>query len=198
MDDIGSWGEVLRFPSGVTEANVITVDTANHYVTLAPAVLSMESTKAFVRTALNMQLNKGQNSGVLRCSGDTSATLLASSGLELSGSSVSIDLRGTGITGLTRDDVRSTDDGTSCVEFKGTFDGKGGSIKLAVGESYPDRSSTAEGQGKIYNHSYIGLFAKTKNATIKNLKIAENSSIKVKANSAMYIGNVIGQRHRKR
>ena len=192
VDDIGSWGEVLRFGT-LSQSDIFdNFSDGDHSVTLKPAVLSMTNTTDFVKTALNIQLNKTPEEneilpGVLVCdSGSRSDILLASQSLELNSSSVAVDLSGTGITGLTRDS------GEHCVEFTGTFNGNGGSIKLAVGESYFSGSGS-ERNGKIYNHSHIGLFAKTKNAAIQNLKISENSSINVCADSAMYIGNVIGQ-----
>lgn len=189
VDDVGSWGEVLRF--GTLSQNDIfdSFTDGNHSVTLKPAVLFMTNTTDFVKTALNIQLNKtpaDNDAHVLVCDSDSrSSDLLASTSLELNSNSVAVDLSGTGITGLTRDN------GEHCVEFTGTFDGKNGSIKLAVGESYS--GSGSDGTGKIYKHSHNGLFAKTKNATIQNLKISKDSSINVCADSAMYIGNVIAQ-----
>lgn len=191
LDDVGSWGEVVRFDDdGIKQSDVLTVTNtsgSDHYVTLSAAVTSMETTPDFVKTALNIQLNKGQSTGVLRCSGDTSTALLgSSSSLSLKSSAVSIELDGTGITGLTRDN------GTDCVTFSGTFDGNGGKIKLATGEDYFEGSNT-EGNGKIYRHVYNGLFAMTSGATIQNLNIASDSAVKVNALDEMYIGNVIAQ-----
>ena len=191
LDDIGSWGEVVRFDD-VTQSDVLTIndvtgDDKEHYVTLLPAVPAMSSTTDFVKTALNIQLNNGQDSGVLRCSGSDSAALLgSSSALSLSSSSVSIELNGTGITGLTRDD------GSDCVEFCGTFNGNGGMIKLATGEDCFE-GNNSEGNGKIYRHAYNGLFAKTSGATIQNLNIASDSKITVNALKTMYLGNVVAQ-----
>lgn len=192
LDDVGSWGEIVRFSSsGVKQSDVLTIDTTNHYVTLKTAVTSMENTTDFVKTALNIQLNNGQSTGVLRCSGSKSSNLL-NTNLSLKNSSVKIDLSGTGITGLTRDDMIDKDHPNDCLTYKKTFDGKSGSIKFATGEAY-FAGSNAEGNGKIYRHAYNGLFAKTNGATIKNLKIASDSTINVNALSTMYVGNVVGQ-----
>ena len=184
LDDVGSWGEIVRFGT-IIQGDVLTIDTTNHYVTLKSAVTEMSNTTDFVKTALNIQLNNGQSTGVLRCSGSNSTTLLGSN-LSLKNSSVEIDLSGTGITGLTRD-------GTSnCTTYTKEFDGKGGKIKLATGEAYFANNKT-EGNGKIYRHTYNGLFAKTNGATIKNLNISAESKINVNALRSMYIGNVVGQ-----
>lgn len=194
LDDVGSWGEIVRFDgddttdgdNGIKLSDVLTINTTDHYVTLKPAVTEMETTTDFVKTALNIQLNKGQTAGALRCSGSNSSALLSTT-LSLKSSSTTIDLSGTGITGLTRDDT------SNCTTFSGTFNGNEGSIKLTTGEPYFPSNSTADGKGKIYRHAYNGLFAKTNNATIQNLKIAADSSINVNALSPMYVGNVVGQ-----
>ena len=192
LDDVGSWGEIVRFNNtNLIQTNVLTIAPDDgHYVTLLPAVLSMSTVTEFVKTALNIQLNNGQNTGVLRCSGSKSEALLESN-LELASDSTSINLSGTGITGLTRDNVRSASDSDSYITFTGTFDGKGGSIAFATGEEY-FTSSTA-GNGIIYRHPYIGLFGKTSGATIQNLNISHDSVITVDAQRKMYVGNVVGQ-----
>lgn len=188
LDDVGSWGEIVRFGT-VSQGSVLTVSNtagSDHYVTLLPAVTTMNSTTDFVKTALNMQLNKGQTGGVLRCSGSASADLLASTAELALGSGVSIDLTGTGITSMTRDN------GTDCVCFSGSFDGSNGSIKLATGESYFS-GSNAEGNGKIYRHAYIGLFGQTQGAEIKNLTVSAGSTVNVDALVSMHVGNLVGQ-----
>ena len=209
LDDVGSWGEVVRFDaSKVKQEDVLTINNAegeDHYVTLQPAVAEMESTSDFVRTALNIQLNKGQSTGVLRCdSGTTSVSILgryaaaatektpaveavAPTSLSLKDDETEIDLSGTGITGLTRDN------GTECVTYLGVFDGKSGTIKLATGEPWKHGSKT-EGNGKIYRHKYNGLFGRTSGATIQNLNISAESSINVNALSAnTFTGNLVGE-----
>ena len=192
LDDVGSWGEIIRFDaSNLKQTDVLTI-SEDHYVTLAGHVASMSSLTDFAKTALNIQLNKSQTTGVLRCDSASASSVLlgTSSELEFASSTVSIDLSGTGITGLTRDNVKSND-ANSYITFKGTFDGNGGSISLATGEEY--FTSTTAGNGTIYRHQYNGLFGKTNGATIKNLKIGDGSSISVNAKRAMYIGNIIGQ-----
>ncbi len=191
LDDIGSWGEIVRFNSTTfKQTDVLDIDTTNHFVTLKAAVTSMSDKTDFAKTALNIQLNNGQSTGVFRVSSGASSTskseTLRSTTLSLANSSVDIDLSGTGITGLTRDN------GDSYITFSGTFNGNNGMIKLAVGEEYCTQSKT-NGNGKIYKHQYIGLFGKTSGATIQNVKIDAQSSIKVSAKQTMYVGNVVGQ-----
>lgn len=191
LDDIGSWGEIVRFNnSSLIQSNILSVDLTAHTVTLEPAVDEMENLTDFAKTALNMQVNNGQTTGVLLCSGSTESDLLETDlSLKLnSGNPITIDLRGTGITGLTRDGSPS---GLSLAPYAATFDGNGGTIILATGEEY--FTNGTEGNGSIYRHEYNGLFGKTEGATIQNLNISENSVISVKAQRAMYAGNIIGQ-----
>ena len=200
LDDIGSWGEIVRFSdSKVEQSDVLTIDSG-HFVTLAKApvttetnsetneseeIVKIEHVTDFVKTALNIQLNSGQSTGVLRCDSSTISSTLRSTGdiISLKGD---IDLSDTGITGLTRDDT------TSCTDFKGFFRGNGNSIKLAVGESY-FAGNSANGNGRIYRHRYNGLFARTDGATIQDLEISAAGSINVEALIEAYIGNVVAQ-----
>ena len=78
-----------------------------------------------------------------------------------------IDLKGTGLTGFTQDRA----DGSQV--FSGTLNG-GGAINLAVGEPYGvrDNIKASDGNGKIYRHGRLGLFAAVNGATVSNVKIA--------------------------
>lgn len=170
-DDIGTWGQVVRVASDSKEGDTIYFDKTNHTVRIAGAELTMDSADDFIRTALNIQLNDGSNSGAL-CFADTSNStqnnLLSSNDLKISGT---IDLAGTGITGFTRDN------GTNS-EFKGTLTGENNAtVKLAIGEFYgknvtsPDLS-LGKGYGEIFKHQYNALFAKTgTGASVKDITI---------------------------
>lgn len=170
-DDIGTWGQVVRVASDHNEGDTICFDETNHTVKLASAELTMDSADDFVRTALNIQLNDGSNSGAL-CFTDTSNStqnnLLSSNDLKISGT---IDLAGTGITGFTRDN------GTNS-EFTGTLTGENNAaVKLATGEFYGKNiaisdSNSGKGYGEIFTHKYNALFAKTgTGASVKGITI---------------------------
>ena len=203
-DDIGTWGEVLRFnDTDFTETAVLTEDTANHTITVKAANTTVSSLADFAVLALNIQLNGGSNMGTL-CFADTTnkSSVLLSSTITLN---KDIDLSGTGLTGLTRDN------GTNNA-FTGTFNGNNYKISLAVGEPYGYRgsistpidkteySNTADtaGNGVIYRHQFIGLFAKTgDNATFKDLtisgKIKVDDNITTSNNQGMSVGYLSGQ-----
>lgn len=190
LDDVGSWGEVLNCGDKLTLSKLFTNNNTigtDHYVTLADAVTIIKDKDDFAKTALNIQLNNGQSTGVLHCSSDsTSATLLASDSLQLEKNTTNIELDGTGITGFTRDNGADAD--TAYLTFAGTFDGNGGTIKLAVGNgNYNDY---------IYRHKYNGLFAKTSGTTttVEDLIISGSSVINTRELAGgMNVGNIIAK-----
>ncbi|MBO7079629.1 MAG: hypothetical protein J6W64_07460, partial [Bacilli bacterium] len=118
LDDIGDWGEVLRGFSEGSGANDM-FNVSGHTVTLAAAVpTEMASIYDFAKTALNICHNDGNNHQALLFADTTNniSALLAST-LSLSASLADpIDISGTGLTGLTRDNG-------SLPGFSGTFNG---------------------------------------------------------------------------
>lgn len=189
FDDIGTWGEVLRLSSSLREDNIFNINETEHTVTVKRAVTTVGSLAEFAVLALNMQLNSGTSSDstLLFESTSTTSTSLLSSDITLN---CNIDLSGTGITGLTRDDGEND-------AYTGTFNGSGHTITLAVGEPYGYRSNTAlaagdasDGNGRIYRHYYSGLFAKTENITFNNLIVDGIINVKYTDNARYYIGGL--------
>lgn len=167
-DDIATYGEVIRLGD-----SFITLDPSTHKLTL-PASLAqtngayaLTTAEDFAKLAITWQTN-GYYSMV---NGVTENNL---NGLQSSTITVNdtIDLTGTGLTGFTQD--RASDSQV----FSGTLNG-GGTINLAVGEAYgkrgedvPDDNNTSNGNGKIYRHGRLGLFAAINGATVSNVTIA--------------------------
>lgn len=189
FDDIGTWGEVLRLSSSLREDNIFNINETEHTVTVKRAGTTVGSLAEFAVLALNMQLNSGTSSDstLLFESTSTTGTSLLSSDITLN---CNIDLSGTGITGLTRDDGEND-------AYTGTFNGSGHTITLAVGEPYGYRSNTAlaagdasDGNGRIYRHYYSGLFAKTDNITFNNLIVDGIINVKYTDNARYYIGGL--------
>lgn len=189
FDDIGTWGEVLRLSSSLREDNIFNINETEHTVTVKRAGTSVGSLAEFAVLALNMQLNSGTSSDstLLFESTSTTGTSLLSSDITLN---CNIDLSGTGITGLTRDDGEND-------AYTGTFNGSGHTITLAVGEPYGYRSNTAlaagdasDGNGRIYRHYYSGLFAKTENIIFNNLIVDGIINVKYTDNARYYIGGL--------
>ncbi|MCR5055558.1 MAG: hypothetical protein K6B54_01455 [Clostridia bacterium] len=172
-DDILPWGQVVRTNnSDFKESDLFTVNMPTHTVTLKQAVTNMSTKVDFAKTALNIKLATSANIGALCFMAPSSSSTLLSGNLSLT---ADIDLAGTGIMGLTRDNGAND-------PFSGTFDGKNHKIVFAIGEKYGLNgaggaldSSTA--QGAIFTHKYVGLFAKTSDATIKDLLIDGTANI---------------------
>lgn len=230
VDDIGTWGEVVRIADieisteeipgveadpdadpPVEEVEAVPASPAivsfdptstNHTVTVSAAVINMRDARDFTKTALNMQLNDGNNLGAL-CFADINssnrASLLSNRHLTIS---KSIDLSNTGITGFMRDGSLSSDD----TEIK-TFTGKlskdtSGSgdvtIQLAVGERYGVLSdgtavsdSNSTGRGAIFTHRFNGLFARTGDtAAVTDITIGGVMNIRSSV-ADMYVGGAI-------
>lgn len=162
-DDIATYGEVIRLGN-----DFIKLDPDTHVLILAdlltPAngVFTTGSVEDFAKLAITWQTN-GYYSMV---DGVTENNLngLQSSTITVNGK---IDLSGTGLTGFTQD--RASDSQV----FSGTLNGSG-TINLAVGEPYGvrDKNDASNGNGKIYRHGRLGLFAAVNGATVSDVTIA--------------------------
>lgn len=183
-DDIATYGEVVRLGG-----DFIKLDADTHKLTLpdsltaANGAYALTTAEDFAKLAITWQTN-GYYSMV---DGVTENNLngLQSSTITVNGT---IDLKGTGLTGFTQDRA----DGSQV--FSGTLNG-GGTINLAVGEAYGKRgedvldgNNTSNGNGKIYRHGRLGLFAAVNGATISNVTIA--GSMKFDNGSAIDAGSL--------
>lgn len=190
-DDIATYGEVIRLGD-----RFITLDPSTHKLTL-PASLALTNgayalttAEDFAKLAITWQTN-GYYSMVEGVA-ENNLNGLQSSTITVNNT---IDLKGTGLTGFTQDRA-----GDSQV-FSGTLNGGGtngnGTINLAVGEPYGKRgeavldgNDTSNGNGKIYRHGRLGLFAAVNGATISNVTIA--GSMKFDNGSAIDAGSLAG------
>lgn len=164
-DDIATYGEVIRLGD-----SFIALDPITHKLTSPTSLTSdggaytLTSVEDFAKLAITWQTN-GYYSMV---EGVTENNLngLRSSTITVNGT---IDLAGTGLTGFTQD--RASDSQV----FSGTLNGSG-TINLAVGEAYGMRGGQkidddAAGNGKIYRHGRLGLFAAINGATVSDVTI---------------------------
>ena len=119
--------------------------------------LDINSTQDFVCLALSVQFANLWN-GVEGFSGSDGSALLGS-GVTIH-LNADVDLSGTGVVGL------GFDSANNLQTFRGTFNGNGKTVTLAIGEPYGKRNDaalasndTSSGNGKFYRHSRLGLFA---------------------------------------
>lgn len=195
-DDIATYGEVIRLGKGLDGKGLgnsfIALDPNSHKLTLPTSLTSdggaytLTSVEDFAKLAITWQTN-GYYSMVEGVS-ENSPNILQSSTITVNGT---IDLKGTGLTGFTQDRA----DGSQV--FSGTLNGGGtngnGTINLAVGErgeAVLDGNDTSNGNGKIYRHGRLGLFAAISGATISNVTIA--GSMKFDNGSAIDAGALAG------
>lgn len=187
IEDVAPWGQVIRLIGDKTieEAGVVKYDENAHTVTLKGLTAEnneykIANTVDFMKLALCIQHNTATKSGAFTTSGcDKSASILKNK-ITLTGD---VDLSGTGLRGLTRDDGIND-------AFTGTFNGNGHKITLAIGEAYGYRGEALAkneagkdngNTGAVYDHKYQGLFAKVSGATIKDLTL--DGSICIDANA---------------
>ena len=162
-DDIATYGEVIRLGSDFIE-----LDPDTHKLTRPTSLAAtngayvLNTVEDFAKLAITWQTN-GYYSMVDGVS-ENNPNGLKSSTITVNGK---IDLSGTGLTGFTQD--RASDSQV----FSGTLNGSG-TINLAVGEPYGvrDKNDASNGNGKIYRHGRLGLFAAVNGATVSDVTIA--------------------------
>ena len=169
VDDIGSWGEVVRFKSSdFTIGSVLdnyydpTYAPTTHYAKLKgayfdnsnPTKISIGSKSTFATAALNMQLNGGSTSvtNALQFADTTNSAYTALSAKDIF-LTADVDLHHTGMTGLTRDNGSTNyqyygseiDAGYEATEEQNGVQvtvNKEHKLTLAIGEYYEGNDST--------------------------------------------------------
>lgn len=191
IDDLGSdqnadcgYGEVVRLDGTKLQKDLIKINMDKHELE-GPSTtdwswqagygkswndgnreLTIASEKDFACFALSLQFGALWN-GVYGLNPDKRGQLLGSDvTINLN---ANINLLGTGIGGL------GFDNASNLQIFQGTFNGNGHTITLGVGEPYGIRgdnaiasNDTSPGNGKIYRHSRLGLFAAIGGAMANN------------------------------
>ncbi len=150
-----SWGKQLRSQNGDGKSGTYLINDAD----------------TFACIAMTVQTN-GYFGGLFGIGTANITSWYGNSGNAISITS-DIDLRGTGLEGLACD-------GSGRVNaFVGAVEGNHHTVTLAIGEPYGTRNGNAlgandstEGNGKIYRHSRLGLFAAIGGgATVNNLTV---------------------------
>ena len=208
--DIGNWGEVIRVDgSNLTEGNngLLDFDSVNHKVSInVPAVgnqnneqtASLGSTSDFAAYSLAFNLNSFSNyideNGILLFTNKINPSQTQSITL-----SSDVNLAGTGILGIGRDDNSQT--------FKGSLNGGNHTITMDIGGKYGDGINEVSGNGSgqlyaqrdgnKYAHYSIGLFPKIENGSINSLNICGNikssvTNVNNNNETHIYVGGVVG------
>ena len=190
VSDIGSWGEVIRVDGTKLKEGsleLLAYDSAAHTVTVKSFdLLGISNEQDFAALALTMQCSGAKADGALRFS----SSAAFNSQITLTGdSNTRIDLTGTGVTGLMRDDE------TQGV-FTGSLNGENRTVVLSIGDAYGVKADgttcalTYAGCGQIYNHSYLGLFAKTETNSISDLTVSGSINYGLSTQKEIWVGGV--------
>ena len=190
---LGSYGEVIRLngtdlkettKEGETVASAFSdaTDLIHYYPSLHQIVVCFDASNAASGLTVNNRRDLVALSMIMQCGITSDMGAYCNSygakesllGKNITISAKTIDLSGTGCTGLLRDN--------EVQKYTGTFDGNNCTIQLATGEAYgctsdgtaaenTDGKSTSLGIGQIYNHSTIG-FLPYCNGTVQNLTLS--------------------------
>ena len=188
--DIGNWGAVVRLGDKLSEGNggVVTFDQDAHTVQVQNGNGSeISSANAFAAYVLAFDLSKAYTGG-------SSATLSFATPINAAAPQTvilneDIDLTGTGILGIGKDNV---DKGTTAQEFAGTLNGNSHTITLDIGTTYGANVSGTEDNaaGQLYAkrsdqrdaHYSLALIPFAGDVTIQNLTIAGTVACRVPQN----------------
>lgn len=196
IDDIYSYGQVIRLGSGLSN-DLITINDSHQCIFKSNLVktggaFALAGVDDFAKLAITWQTS-GYFSAVEDVADDNFAQI-PSTNITLS---ADINLSGTGLTGLTKDRQPKEQAGVNenNHSFTATLNGNGHTISLAVGEPYGMRgnsevSATSDGNGKIYRHGRLGLFAAINGATVSDVTIA--GSMKFDNGAAIDAGSLAG------
>lgn len=182
IDDIYSYGQVIRLGGSLSEDLISINDkhqwSFNSNLKKTGDVFALANADDFAKLAIAWQTS-GYFSAVDGVTDNNTFTgQIPSASIKLASN---IDLSGTGLTGLTKDRAPINLGGVNenGHGFTGSLDGGGHTISLAVGEPYGMRGSsalgaddTSAGNGKVYRHGRLGLFALLgAKATISNVTV---------------------------
>lgn len=196
IDDIYSYGQVIRLGSGLSN-DLITINDSHQCIFKSNLVKTggafvLAGVDDFAKLAITWQTS-GYFSAVEDVADDNFAQI-PSTNITLS---ADINLSGTGLTGPTKDRQPKEQAGVNenNHSFTATLNGNGHTISLAVGEPYGMRgnsevSATSDGNGKIYRHGRLGLFAAINGATVSDVTIA--GSMKFDNGAAIDAGSLAG------
>jgi len=196
VDDIGAWGQVIRFTADEATdvaatgedpaytktveklggAEVLSVNESTHEVVIAApssSYTSIESVSDYAKTALCFQIDASKNNFLSFTDVTKDYASIINENITLS---ANVTLTNTGFIGLTRDNDIG-DQGVKCT-YKKQFTGK------------PDSAvnTLTFGGETVYRHNYSGLFGIADGATIKDTEFAGSISIKA-MEAGMYAGS---------
>ena len=179
VDNIGSWGDIIVFDdTKLKKADVLTEKT-DHTITITEPgeSININSVADYAKTSLAFQIDSRDNKVL------TNDKAAKNSGDITFGSdqtAVTIDLTGTGLRGITRDNTENDriPEESDNADYTGTITGNNATIIL-------DFENV--GGLPVCRHKYNGMFAFVHNTTVKNLKFEGKLNLNaVQANVRMF------------
>lgn len=184
VDDIGNYGQVIRLGDKLSSDLITIGDNNDIGFKDHGSYGTISSADDFALHAIAFTTNN-----VFGLYNKTSSNTIKTTSVTLTNS---IDLTGTGIQGLTRDNGTDQWDG-SAGNTGVTFNGGGHTLTINTGEVYGKRGAakaSGEGSGQCYRHGYYGLMGKVNSAIVKDLTIITTMNIGADVNT--YAGAVFG------
>lgn len=185
LDDIGNYGQVIRLV-GKLSSDLIKIDDNTNTVSFKEHgnYGTISSANDFALHAIAFTSNDAFNLYGGNAVNTNNVTLIAD-----------IDLTGTGIQGLTRDNGTDVFAGNTNSEKKIIFDGGKNTLTINTGDVYGMRNGVPvteadTGSGQCYRHGYYGLLGKVNSATVQNLTI--QTKMNFGADVPSYAGAIIG------
>lgn len=199
IDDVYSYGQIIRLGSKLGD-NLITINDSHQWsfdsnLVNTGEAFALANINDFAKLAITWQTS-GYFSAVEGVTNSNFVSQVPSANITLS---ADINLSGTGLTGLTKDRIPLNINGVdeNSHSFTATLNGNGHAISLAVGEPYGMRDDskivsddTSAGNGKIYRHGRLGLFAAINGAAVSDVTIA--GSLKFDNGAAIDAGSLAG------
>ncbi len=175
VDNVGSWGDVMVFGSNLAKTDVFAFES-DHVISLKSVDTSdIDSVADYAITSILFQIDPNKN---VFLNGKRLADNVALTFTD------DIDLTGTGLRGITRDNGDATKVvGTT---YKGTATGTSGkTITLDIKNV---------GGNPVYYHPYLGLFGRSNNAVLNTIALSGTIEVEnIKDKAVMYVGAGVGQ-----
>lgn len=204
--DIGNWGAVVRLGGKLTEgeAGVLSFDQATHTVTIHSGTgADIKNANEFAAYALAFDISSeySGNDGVLKF--DRTVNKTQTQTVTLSGD---VDLTGTGILGIGRDNVEK---GATTQKFSGKLDGGGHKLTLDIGTVYGTGVSESDNAaGQLYArrsdqrdaHYSLAMIPFSENVTVSdviidgkiNCSISKNASQSIDERWPAFVSSALG------
>lgn len=166
VDNVGSWGDVVWFDGTRLAKEDVIASEANHIITITTVTSSaIDSAADYAVVSLLFQINPANNSFI------NGSQLSENVAIGFTGN---VNLTGTGLRGITRDN------GSSRYTYKGTITGNNNTVTL-------DIKNIGGSNRPVYYHTYNGLLGSASSVTVNNLYLSGSIIVKPKADNK-YIG----------